>query len=400
LRITAVLLACLALAGALPAQTSGHSFQLLLTPKRLRRLQRDRERQTDRWVNFETRIESVADSRERGWELALYYAVTHDQARGREAIQWAIAHRCEQRQVALVLDWVSELIGEDDRQKLAAHTCFDSGMRSTPFVQSSRNALFQQIARGENASEAGDWKAIVTVLERGQFRDPEALYAACELLLAVRTTEHVDLRENAAGFFSILPSEFLLSLRPEDVQHPNWMAHVAALALVGLDPNMTGSQYLQGWAMEEQQTVREGPGVAYELLWADPYLPGIGYQNLDPWVYDPIGRLFARNSWDVNACWIGISSKGVEEEHCPPGWRNRVNSFGHMTLIPMTQECVQVPDRGNDNAAVIWQLPARQAIRFASGKQQESAQADAAGMWRLPANAGGKICVANAASRR
>ena len=35
--------------------------------------------------------------------------------------------------------------------------------------------------------------------------------------------------------------------------------------------------------------IREGPGVAYEFFWADPYLPGVGYQNLDPWVYDRPG---------------------------------------------------------------------------------------------------------------
>ena len=402
MRITAVLLACFVFAGALPGadQPSGRSFQLLLTPKRLRRLQRDHERQTERWVNFERRVQSVPDSRERGWELALYYAITRDQARGREAIQWALAHRCEQRQLALILDWVGDLISQDDRQKLAAHTCLESGMQSRPFIQSSRDALFQQIARGENPSEEGDWKGIVTVLQRGQFRDPEALYAACELLIAVRTAEHVDLRENAAGFFSILPAEFLLALKPEDVQHPNWMAHVAALALVGLDPNMAGSQYLQGWVMEDQQMLREGPGVAYELLWADPYLPGIGYQNLDPWIYDPIGRLFARNNWGPNSCWIGVSTKGVEEEHCPPGWRSGVASFGHMTLIPMTQECVQVPDRRNDQTAVIWQMQPHQRIHFSADRQQVLAQADAAGIWRLPVNAEGKICLANAASRR
>jgi hypothetical protein len=31
----------------------------------------------------------VPESSERGFELALYYAVTRDEARGKEAIQWA-----------------------------------------------------------------------------------------------------------------------------------------------------------------------------------------------------------------------------------------------------------------------------------------------------------------------
>src|SRR5438270_2219228 len=53
--------------------------RLLLTPKRLKRLQRDRERQTERWINFEKRVNAVPDSPERGFELALYFAVTHDE---------------------------------------------------------------------------------------------------------------------------------------------------------------------------------------------------------------------------------------------------------------------------------------------------------------------------------
>ncbi len=75
--------------------------------------------------------------------------------------------------------------------------------------------------------------------------------------------------------------------------------HVAALALVAIDPNLPASQFLQSWALEDTQTLREGPGVAYELLWADPYLPGVGYQNMEPWVYDDHGRLFARANWEA-----------------------------------------------------------------------------------------------------
>jgi hypothetical protein len=57
-----------ALSGMARAQDSP---RLLLTPQRLRRLQRDRARQTLRWQNFEARVQSVPDSPERGFELAL-----------------------------------------------------------------------------------------------------------------------------------------------------------------------------------------------------------------------------------------------------------------------------------------------------------------------------------------
>ena len=39
-------------------------------------------RKTERWTNFQHRINSAPDSPERGFELALYYAVTHDDQAG------------------------------------------------------------------------------------------------------------------------------------------------------------------------------------------------------------------------------------------------------------------------------------------------------------------------------
>src|ERR1700722_16128286 len=78
--------------------------KLLLNAQRLRRLKRDRERKTVRWVNFENRVNNVPDSPERGFELALYYAITGDEAKGRGAVEWALSHEVA-RQSALVLDW-------------------------------------------------------------------------------------------------------------------------------------------------------------------------------------------------------------------------------------------------------------------------------------------------------
>ena len=31
--------------------------------------------------------------------------------------------------------------------------------------------------------------------------------------------------------------------------------------------------------MEDPKMATDGPGVAYEFLWANPYLPGLGYHN-------------------------------------------------------------------------------------------------------------------------
>ncbi len=358
---------------------------LLLTPQRLKRLKRDRERQTVRWTNFETRVETVPDSPERGFELALYYAVTGDPARGREAVKWAIGHPCELRQVALVRNWVGA--GQE-----AIKPCGYVG-NGTPV--SARNSLFLILASGGDPNFETFWRQLVLPnLKINVLSDPEKLYAACEFLMAYRTAEHVDLREEAAHFFFDLPTEFLLSLRPDKVEHPDWMTHIAALALVAMDPNLQGSQFLQGWAMETRQMIREGPGVAYEFLWADPYLPGVGYQNLDPWAYDPeAGRLFARTDWTPDACWVSISGAAVEDEHCPAGWQRGPANFGHLELIPMAAQCMEVPRRKGNESSIVWKLQPNQAVTFTGAKEHHTAKADPAGMLRLGESAAGKLCL-------
>jgi hypothetical protein len=337
----------------------------------------------------------VPDSPERGFELALFYAITGDLARGKEAVQWALAHACERRQAALVLDWTGELVSAGDRNRLAAPAC-----PAGTGLSALRNAVFLKIAMGKDISKLVDdsHKTVTDLLAAGGFQDARKLYAASEYIAAVRAARHVDVREDDSAFFLHLPEEFLLALKPAKLDQPDWMTHVAALALVALDPNLESSQFLQGWAMEDRQMIREGPGVAYELLWADPYLPGIGYQNMNRWVYDARGRLFARMNWEPDSCDIEISPAGVKEENCPPGWRDAPASFGRLTLIPMRARCVDVPHMQNGEATIIWNLKPNEPIRTETGKQHKEAagasEADAAGMWRVSANIGGKACTA------
>jgi hypothetical protein len=379
-----------------------HSPQLLLPAQRLRRLKRDHERQTQRWVNFENRVNSIPDSPERGFELALYYAITGDEARGKEAVQWALAHACERRQAALVLDWTGPLIATADRSKLAAQNCPDRGLQNPT---SLRDAVFLKIAAGEDISKLVDdsRKQITAFLADGGFQDAAQLYAAAEYMMAVRAAQHVDVREDDSTFFLQLPVEFLLALKPDKLDHPGWMTHVAALALVALDPNLESSQFLQGWAIADRQMAREGPGVAYELLWADPYLPGIGYQNMNRWAYDARGHLFARMDWEPNSCYIEISPSDVKEQNCPPGWRDAPAAFGRLTLLPMPERCLELPHVQNGDSLIVWKLKPHEIIHTEQanpeqGKQHKEPQgvseADAAGMWRVPMNITGKACTA------
>jgi hypothetical protein len=172
------------------------------------------------------------------------------------------------------------------------------------------------------------------------------------------------------------------------------MLHAAALALVALDPNLPASQFLQSWALEDNQTLREGPGVAYELLWADPYLPGVGYQNMDTWVYDEYGRLYARSNWEANSCWIEISPQGVDQQNCPPNWQSETVAFGHLTLIPMTGRCVEIPHAANNESVLVWKLKPFQKMTYGKGKEQRTGAADAAGIWHPSAYVEDRACLA------
>jgi len=358
-----------------------HTPQLLLSAKLIRRLKRDRERQTVRWAHFEERVKNVPDSPERGFELALYAAISGDEARGREAVAWAAAHPCERRQRALIQDWVGNV---------APAACSAK--------ESLRDQAFERIAAGQDTAAISEEvrAEVIPQFRASGITSSEDLYALIELISVLRVADDKDIRNADPLLFRSLPLEFLLSLKPEQVEHPSWMTHVAALALVTVDPNLEASQFLQGWAMEDRQTLREGPGVAYELLWADPYLPGIAYQNLDPWTYDEEGgRLFARSDWTAGACWIAISKEGVREANCPPGWRASQVQFGSLTLIPAPVKCMELAHQDMRSNVVIWQFLPGQAISYGAKKGEKTeltANADGSGLWHPGNNVEGKVC--------
>lgn len=365
-----------------------HSPRLLLNAQRLKRLKRDQDRQTVRWMSFANRVQSVPDSSERGFELALYYAVTSEEARGREAVAWARAHPCEKRQVALVKDWCSRLI--DPSSPLPS--CPASTERSPAAL---RDELFSSVTADKDTEPEveKDKSTLIKFLRSGDFSDASQVYAAIEYFSVARSVEKVDLREDDPKFFSTLPIELLLSLKTSEVEHPNWMTHITALALVSLDPNLDSSQFLQGWALENQQTVHDGVGLAYEFLWANPYLPGVGYQNLDSWLYDGSrGLLVGRTNWSSTACWIRISPGRIQEEGCPDDWKSKSLTLGRLSLIPMHLPCVQIPQRTSNDNAVIWKLPPNGKVTYMEGKNQEATTADSAGLWRVPSNARTQAC--------
>src|ERR1700689_1381901 len=80
--------------------------RLFLTKQRLRLLQRERERESVRWQQFDTLGAGGSPMPEAGVAQALYYQVSGKVAASRKALEWALSGPAtDLRQLALVFDW-------------------------------------------------------------------------------------------------------------------------------------------------------------------------------------------------------------------------------------------------------------------------------------------------------
>lgn len=366
---------------------------LLLTPRRLHRLKLDRQRQTDRWMNFEQRVKSVTESPERGFELALYYAVTQDEQAGRAAVSWALAHPSEIEQRLLVADWCAQTLSAADQESLTDVPRVPG--ISADLAGAARNLIFQSIIRSQDPSAEfkSAWDAALRSLKNDpSMWRPAQLYSLFEALDAMQTSFHTDLRRDDSELFSQLPAIFLLSLSPEQLEQPEWKTRLAGLMMVNVDPNLQASSFVQGWAMEDPKQQKEGPGVAHEFLWANPYLPGLGYYNMEPWVYlRDSGFLIARTNWDSGACVIKRTAAKFEAERCAPDVQTMPATFSKLTLLPMTQPCVQVKQNAN-RTTILSGLKPGSEVSWRNESNKRTGIADSAGLLRLPFDAVGKIC--------
>ena len=141
--------------------------------------------------------------------------------------------------------------------------------------------------------------------------------------------------------------------------------------------------------------LREGPGVAYELMWADPYLPGIAYENMDPWVYDPSGLLFARTGWEANACWLHVTPSGGEQKNCDETKFAQPGQFGTLTLVRFAGKCSVLEPHKNRDSVAVWKLPPNARLSYEVDRQHLRSTADAAGVWLVPNEISGRVCLVN-----
>ena len=334
---------CAAAAGAQAGDESLRVYaehpRLLLSARRLRLLERERERQSMRFNQFHALMAGKAPMPEPGFAEALYYRVSHDEDAGKRAVQWALGPSRDLRQLALVFDWCQDALTPSQAGTLAGRLAAGIAQsQADASVRAVRSRLFAAIALAGHRDQVSDaeiarvvhgwWQgSVLPAIKSG--RDPiprEEHYALLELLHAVRDNLNVDLRESAARYFKNLPMFRLLSYYPATYPAPEGeyripaakkvaepdvrqaaLSRAADLSMVALDANAPESQYLQGWLLNDHFQMRGAFGSPYEFLWANPYQPGLSYFHVPMVWHDPqFGRLFARSSWDESAAWLGF----------------------------------------------------------------------------------------------
>lgn len=348
--VALVILVFVETAAAIP-QTNLESFQvytehprLFLRPQRLRLLRRERERNSMRWDQFHLLVSGGAPMPEPAFADALTYRIADDKAAARRAIDRASAPNFDLRQTALVFDWCQDELKPDDRRVLSDHLRAGLAQPAKTIADDRSHVLAAIALAGEDdaASTAAlrsfiekEWLGrIIPTLRAGhsvfQGADTYALY---EILHAVRDNLNADLREDFPKLFSELPLIDLLSYYPapfpaaENEFHIPYSSNtgepdlrVAALsragelAMVALDTNAPESQVLQGWLMNDRFLMRGLFGNPYELLWANPYQPGLSYYHVPLVIHDDfLGRLFVRSSWEDDARWAAYADGKLQE---------------------------------------------------------------------------------------
>jgi hypothetical protein len=307
--------------------------RLFLTKPRLRLLQRERERDSMRWQQFDALVAGGAPMPEAALAQALYYQVSGNAAAGRKAVEWALSPSAtDLRQLALVFDWCGKVTTASQADALAAKIEREIGEPGPDVARQSARAL-AAIAIADHLKDQGEsiLRPIVETWWRGGVATQGAAiprdqtFALLELLHSLTDNVSVDLRESMPSLFKDLPLDHLMAHYPAAFRGPDndflvpvfngdgepdpkqavW-SRAAGLAMVALDPNSQEIQYLQGWLMQDRFVMRDPLGSAYEFLWANPYQPGLSYALL-PLVFHnaSTGHVFARTSWEEDATWIG-----------------------------------------------------------------------------------------------
>ena len=313
--------------------------RLFLRPQRLRMLQRERERHTSRWGQFETLLVGRAPMPEMGFAQALYFQIAGDKEAGNRAVTWALTPaNTDLRQLAIVFDWCQAVLTEAQSKTLAAKMVrlISASERNTSIPATRDRALAAVALAGHQQDVSNkqiEWlvriwwnKEIAPGIKSGKDMIPrDSMYALLEILHAIRDNTNVELRDALPAYFKALPAYHLMSHYPATFAAPEneyripvikgakepdadraTMSRAAELSMVAYDTNAQETQVLQGWLMLPNFQMRGMLGCVYEFLWANPYQPGLSYYHVPLVFHDSLfGRLFMRSSWEESAKWVG-----------------------------------------------------------------------------------------------
>jgi hypothetical protein len=323
--------------------------RLLLRPQRLKLLRRERERRSLRWDQFEALWTGNAPFAELGWVEAMRFQLADDRDAASRAIAWAVGpadinKTDEVRQMAIVADWCDQVLvkGSDDARRQLASKLEKAAIDPRPIrtLDDARARVFAAVAITDTQPAAsqkalqnvfdGFWTgSLIPSLRSGKSTVLSAdAYALLEIMHAFRDNLNFDLRDSFPAWFRQHPLLHLLAHYPApwpaadnefhvpsdaaiEKNGPDLrkaaLARAAELAMVAFDSNVASSQLLQGWLMNDRFLMRGTFGIAYELLWANPYQPGLSYYHVPLAIHDEIGgQLFVRSSWEDDADWAGF----------------------------------------------------------------------------------------------
>ena len=322
--------------------------RLLINSQRVDRLRKDAERQSARWRQLKTLIDSGAAFPEEPLVRALQFQVLDDEAAGRQAVQWAVesAHAGvlkdpeSLRLAALVFDWCYELFS--DEQKTATAQALGEGAgpllnAPNPGIDSVRGAVLAATAA------AGDWdgseallgnfmerhwkKWIAPALRRGELLDRGyEIIAVMEICHVIRRNLELDLWKETRKAFEFLPRHLMLGYYPQPIEtaqgvfrdpaarstqdfdpaRESTLRRIGEMLLVAYNVSWDNYRFLQGWLRHDAFILKTPLGAPYEFLWVNPYLPGLSYSSSPLFTHDELrGRLFVRAGWEEGDPWLG-----------------------------------------------------------------------------------------------
>jgi hypothetical protein len=179
--------------------------------------------------------------------------------------------------------------------------------------------------------------------------------------------------------------------------------------MVAYDANAASSQLLQGWVTNDRFLMRGTYGIAYELLWANPYQPGLSYYHVPLALHDEIGgQLFVRSSWEDDASWIGffggqlqLFKDGGVAQVDPATAREPLDIEAAIVVftrepklrfsVSRPEPDAKEPDKGETAVFIVGLDPGHSYHVEVDGEEMTEERADPGGIVYLPAVPGGGV---------